>query len=484
MKRLFSLGGWIFALALLSVGLHNFDLGISMDGPLYATIARNLAQTEGASWWRLLTTLPEFQPYFAEHPHLGFWTSAALLKVLPAADWAARLPSQLFYMLTLGLMCAWVSRLAHSKRAGVLTVILIWLFPIVSNFFSNAYLDPQAFFFGLLALFAFERGTSDAARGRLAWAVLSGLALLGVALTKGFTVLGFGPAMAFMVLARLRAQPRPLLVAATVCLSVFACGLALYAWALAHSPVPDFLATYFERQWSGRFAVATDWHRLLRWHFYKELARETHYLLLLLPLALVWRRRSTPAGLVSWLPIVVLVSFVLMYVPADRVGHQYWIMLLPWAAWWLALALDALLPASWTEFRLRQVTFAISVVLVIFLKVSSFQVYKPRVPPLALEIQSAWRNKPLPHTVWIEARDGKDPFIRSSLWAWYTGLSVDYVSQGELRSGARSIPKGDVFVLETHGLGPERDAVISDLKQQGLCVGESNKQAVYWVHCF
>lgn len=484
MKRLFSLAGWIFALACLSVSLLNFGLGLSMDGPLYATIARHLAQTEGASWWKLLTTIPEFQPYFAEHPHLGFWTLAWVFEIFPAADWSARIPSQIFYLLSLGLMSFWVSRLANSKRAGVLTVILIWIFPIVSNFFSNAYLDPQAFFLGLVALFAFERGTLEGARSKTAWAILSGLALLGVALTKGLTVLGFGPAMAYVVLTRVRARPRPLLVSTLVCLLVFVSGLGLYAWALSKSPVPDFLATYFQRQWSGRFAIASDWQRLLNWHFYKELARETHYLLVLVPIALVWRRRRMPEGLVSRLPVVLLVSFILMYVPADRVGHQYWIMLLPWAAWWLALALDALLPPSWTELRLRRVTLGVAVSLVVLLQVTAFQVYKARVPPLALEIQAAWRNKPGLHTVWIEARDQRDPFLRTSLWAWYTGLSVSYVSLDELRSGARSIPKGDVFVSETLAPGPERTARVDELKQQGLCLGDSSKHAVYWVHCF
>jgi hypothetical protein len=191
-----------------------------------------------------------------------------------------------------------------------------------------------------------------------------------------------------------------------------------------------------------------------------------------------------PQGLVSSLPIVLLVSFILMYVPADRIGHQYWIMLLPWAAWWLALALDKLLPSSWTELKFRRATFVISASLVVVLQFVPFQVFKPRVPPLAREIHEVWKNERFPHTVWIEAYHEKDPFIRSSLWAWYTGLGVGYVSRDDLRSGARSIDKGDVVVLEGLPEGPDRIRLSEELKQQGLCVGKSTNEAVYWVHCF
>jgi len=479
MKRLFSLTGWIFALAFLSVGLRNFEAGLSMDGPLYATIARNLAHGPHSSFFLLQTSIPEFQPFFAEHPHLGFWTLAAFLKFLPDADWVARMPSHLFYVLSLLLGYVWISDLARSRRAGALFVVLIWAFPILSNFFSNAYLDPQAFFLGFVAVYALERATR--LKARRAWGLVAGLALAGCALTKGLTVLGFGPAMAYLVVTRLRQNPKDVLFASLSTLALAFGVLGLYAWGISQSDVPAFIATYLERQWSARFAIATDWTLLYKFHYYKELARETHYLIVLVPLALYFKNKRIPSGDARLLPVILLASFVLMYFPTARVGHQYWIMLLPWAAWLIALGLDALLPPSWTEPRLRRFTLTVSVTLVVFLQYIPFKVYKSRVPELAPQIAltSAQATSPTSQ-MWIEDTDHKDKFIRSSLWAWYGGYRVGYASRKDILAGTMTLPAGDIFVVEHLPRGSERDKWIATLAERGLQLRGEAERSVYW----
>ena len=72
---------WILCLAAVSVGLKNFEPGISIDGPIFATVARNIART--GEWWLLDCSVPDLVP-FAVHPHLGFWILAAVFKILPA----------------------------------------------------------------------------------------------------------------------------------------------------------------------------------------------------------------------------------------------------------------------------------------------------------------------------------------------------------------------------------------------------------------
>jgi len=484
MKRLFSLLGWIFALAFLAVGLRNFEAGLSMDGPLYATIARNLAQSQSGSWFRLTTSIPEFQPFFAEHPHLGFWVLAAVFEILPAADWSARIPSHLFYVLFLLLIYSWIAELSRSRRAGALAVVLIWAFPILSNFFSNAYLDPQALVLGTFAVYALERAIRPQAAWP--WALFSGLALAGSALTKGFTVLGFGPAMAFLVVNRFAGLRREALSAAIVCLTSSLAILLIYALLLSRSEVPAFLDTYVTRQWSQRFAVSSDGLRLLDPFFYKELARETHWLLVVIPVWLWIRKRSFPSGDAAKIPLILLASFVLMYVPAGRVGHQYWLMLLPWAAWWLALALDSILPASWSEVRFRKVTMTVSIVLVVVLQYFPFRVYRSRVPSLAPEIAVTARrigDEAAGARLWIEDLRVKDPFIRSGTWAWYTGLPVDYFSRESLVSGTRVATDQDIFAIENFPEGARRRRLIAQLKERGLCVAGESKKALYWTQC-
>ncbi|MEO5666448.1 MAG: glycosyltransferase family 39 protein [Bdellovibrionota bacterium] len=484
MKRIFSLLGWIFALALLGAGLGNFHPGLSMDGPLYAAIARNFATGQASSLFHLTSPTPEFQPFFAEHPHLGFWTMAAVFKLLPATDWSARIPSQLFYILSLTLLYVGVSEIARSRRAAALTLILIWIFPILSNFFSNAYLDPEAFFFGTLAVFALERATRMRDRS-WAWAVVSGLGLAGCALTKGFTVLGFGPAMAYLVISRIKARPGDSVAAASICLGSTVAVLTAYAFGISRSDVPGFLESYIVRQWSGRFAVMSDWSLLLRVFFYKEFVRETHGLLVLVPLLLVIRKKKFPAGDALWIPLIMIATFVLMYVPAARVGHQYWVMILPWAAVLIAQGLDALLPTSWTESRLRTGTASLALLLAALLPFLPIQFYRSRVPELAVRIRDATQSKFENSTrLWIEIGAERDTFIRSGTWAWYTGLPVSYASASALVSGETTIARNDVFVVEAFHDDAARAKLVQDLKTKNLCVGGENEKSVYWTHCF
>ena len=482
MRTLFSLVGWIFALAFLSVGLWDFEPGLSMDAPLYASIARSLAQGQAESWFWLKSSIPEFQPYFAEHPHLGFWSMAAVFKIFPAADWSARLPSHFFYVLSLALLYVWVSDLARSKRAGALVVILFWAFPILSNFFASAYLDPQAFFLGLFAVFALDRSTRPQSRFLL-WALLSGTLLAACAMTKGLTVLGFGPAMAYLIVSRIKEAPRRIFFSAFLCVLTAFMVTALYVGAVSQSDVPQFLPTYFDRQWSGRFALNSDWKLLGRLFYYKELARETHYLIVIVPVILLLKRRSLPYR-DSWLlPLVLLTSFVLMYFPAARVGHQYWIMLLPWAAWIIAVGLDRLLPKMLSEKRLRYSTFAVSVVLAVLLQYLPFHRYKSRAPDLASEIATAAarEDRGLKRIRLVE-RVEKDAFIRTSLWAWYAGLPVSYVVWGEGLSRAEKLVPGDVLVLEQIR-DESRAEIHKKASQQGWCLGGEKNESAYWTHC-
>ncbi len=96
---------WIASLAFLSVGARNFEPGLSVDGPLYCTIARNIVRT--GEWFYLYGGVPDFVPY-AEHPHLGFWGLALWFKLFPMEDWAARIPGHLFYIGFLTLLFLFV----------------------------------------------------------------------------------------------------------------------------------------------------------------------------------------------------------------------------------------------------------------------------------------------------------------------------------------------------------------------------------------
>ena len=114
-------GLWILALAFLSVGARNFEDGLSVDGPLYAALARNLARSQ--DWMLMQVGLPECAVY-ADHTHFGFWLHALWLKVFPAQDWSIRIPSHLMYVVF--LFGFWKSlAFLNSARVATLAVLLL-----------------------------------------------------------------------------------------------------------------------------------------------------------------------------------------------------------------------------------------------------------------------------------------------------------------------------------------------------------------------
>jgi 4-amino-4-deoxy-L-arabinose transferase-like glycosyltransferase len=480
---------WFFALAALSVGLKNFELGLTVDGPLYATIARGIAESTSSSWWLLKSQIPEFQPYFAEHPHLGFWVLAFFFRVLGTVDWVARMPSHLFYLAILILFYKWSLSHHRSERASTLAIILIWISPVISSYSSNAYLDAQCFFFGAWAVYAFDRGTRLPSQAF--WVAMAGLALGACALTKGLTVLGFGPVMAYLVFSRLRSAPREILLRTIFCLTSFVGVLGLYSFLLSQSEVPDFLTTYFHRQWTNRFAQSWDWSLFWNSSFYRKYAKETGFLIFIVPLlCFVFRRRlrryflqHIPKRDVWLLPLISILSFLLMYVPSDLLGFQYWIMILPWTYWILGWLLDALL----FNFKpdavlLKKITFVFAILATFVGQYTPIQVRKVKAPALAVELG---KNEPvlLNQRLWLEEPVAglRDPFIYSGTWAWYTQRPVSYVKRENLLDGSFQIPPNDLIVLNVQA--ETLFELDSQLRSLGFCFRAHHTNKGAWRRC-
>ena len=116
---------WLVILSFVSVGLRNFEEGLSSDAPFYATVARNIVKS--GDWLRMSTSVPGFDPYYVEHPHLGYWVLAGVFKFLPISDWAARVPGHIFYVLFLFVYFLWI-RKRFSEKTAFWSVILLWSF--------------------------------------------------------------------------------------------------------------------------------------------------------------------------------------------------------------------------------------------------------------------------------------------------------------------------------------------------------------------
>ena len=473
---------WVISLAFLSVGLRNFEKGLNIDAPLYASIARNIA--DGSSAWALEDSIPEFEPYFAEHPHLGFWIMSAFLRILPDEDWAIRVPSHLFYILFLLLLFYWIRQKTQNDFYATIAVVALWTFPRFSNFHSTAYLDPYCLLFGSLSVYLFDRlSVNNLSVNKIAKsALLSGLFLAAAFMSKGLTALAFGPVLAYLTITRKMWKE------AIVCLAGTFLVLGIYYVACSVSAAPDFFEVYFSRQWSGRFSQSMDFSKVFSSKYFSQFFKESNYVIVLGGLwlcfqflrnklkktnILIAKNSSLKAAkeffLTIDIPVILFASFWAMYAPNGRIGLQYWLMLLPWVAW-----IFGGMVAFGGKFNdgagVRRITKIASIVLVCLLQYIPFRAHYSYIPEGSLELKHFLRNDvkvKADKVKFIYMPDLKehDSFKRTGLWSWYTGLHVGpYMGLGDW------LKRKDLHGESVYVLG--KGVKIADLEtnHKGLCV--------------
>jgi 4-amino-4-deoxy-L-arabinose transferase-like glycosyltransferase len=414
---------WILCLAFLSVGARNFEAGLSQDGPLYASIARQIARS--SEWFFLDGRVPDFSP-FIEHPHLGFWVQSLIFKALPAADWSARISGHLYYVGFL-ILFFYMLRKFYTQRIAVIGILVLWLFPAFSNYFSNFYLDPGALFWGSLFLAMLYMALENRS---LLLSLFSGACLAFAFMSKGLTALAFGPVAAAICLEHIR-NPRgrfpfkykaSLIAASLVGTAVV---LGLYFWKLSHSSVPDFFVLYWQKQMSARFSKSWNLSGVFSGDFWFVLLKHTHFLA---PLALVPLLSSREKKSV-WLPSVFFVSFVLIYAPAARIGAQYLVMLLPPIAWLLALTAETLLPKKWTPSKLVFASQSLAIGAVLLLQYGAIRTHSRMPPPEAEAIKKYFADKnDTSKVLLLEFYHNfeKPGFMNASPISWYGDVRVEY----------------------------------------------------------
>ncbi len=454
---------WIISLAALAVGARNFELGgIGVDGPLYALMARGIART--GHWFLMNGTVPHFMPY-ADHPHLGIWLIALVFHILPAADWSARIPGIVFYAAFLGLFFHFLRKVIGLRHAVVATIVL-WSFYRFSNFFSNVYLDPGALFFGTGAVFWLYEGLTEKRRGKC---LIAGACLALCVMTKGLTALGFLPAILFVAGLAWRKKKENT--------RAFLRRFAWFDWAgtvvagayllTVHLCAPGLIQKYWNNQWVNRFAHQWDWSLLFGWRFWGSLARDTHYLLIPAVLLLFWKR---PKG-IEWLPWVLLASFAGLYAPADRVGMQYWIMLLPWVAWAVAQALPSW--GDWSSVKLMKRSAGMAVALLFLVQFIPVRVHGRAEPDMELlhKLVAGGRIKSLI----LDQTPEPANFTYLDKVTWYADVPTMVVSETQWPPRA-SAQRGYLLYFPT----AERE---KQVLEQGWCLEERSGDRSLFVDC-
>ncbi|OYT73116.1 MAG: hypothetical protein CFK48_01775 [Armatimonadetes bacterium CP1_7O] len=161
---------WLCVLAAL-IDLRAFGL-TDLDEGFYASVAWEMRQS--GDWFT-----PTFlnQPWF-EKPPLLYWLMVLSMRVFGESEFALRLPSVLFYALTIGLLAWWGNR-RLGQGAGSWGALLFAVAPLSLILSRLAITDMALTFFLTLAVIALWE-----ARG-FGWSLLGGVALGLAVLTKG-----------------------------------------------------------------------------------------------------------------------------------------------------------------------------------------------------------------------------------------------------------------------------------------------------------
>ena len=236
--------------------------GMSLDGLIYATVARNMAVGLGDFWHPLYDAK---NGVFHEHPPLGYALQSTFFRVLGDHWWVDRLYSVLTAVPMAGLMVLIWRRLARSvPRVAQLSwlAVMLWIvMPAWLWIYRNNYLENTLGIFTALAVYASLRAL-DAARWWPAWSALAAASIVAAVLCKG--PVGLFPAVTPMlaVLALGEHSPRKgLLVQASLVVGL----AALAGLVLADPAVREFLAAYLDRQvftgWSSSFSWNSSFER-------------------------------------------------------------------------------------------------------------------------------------------------------------------------------------------------------------------------------
>jgi hypothetical protein len=126
------------------------------------------------------------------------------------------------------------------------------------------------------------------------------------------------------------------------------------------------------------------------------------------------------------LPWLLLLGFSVLYAPADRVGVQYWVLLLPWIAWAFAGVLFR--GQSWNP-RLPLLVSAVFALSVLFL--AQFLPVRTHGPEdLALSLLQRKIREGRVNRVVLDLRPGEMDFTLKDKYVWYTDTDVEMVFAG------------------------------------------------------
>lgn len=165
-----------------------FREGMFMDGMIYATVAKKLANGIG-TWWNLELYNPQIDSY-RDQPPLGIWIQSLFFLILGNSIYTERIYSFLTVLINAFLiMKIWKEIFRNSETASkvIWLPVLFWIImPVCFWSFSNNMMENTLSIFILMAvLFVLKNFQTQ----KICWLVLSGVFLFLAVMTKGVQAL-------------------------------------------------------------------------------------------------------------------------------------------------------------------------------------------------------------------------------------------------------------------------------------------------------
>jgi 4-amino-4-deoxy-L-arabinose transferase-like glycosyltransferase len=451
---------WILALAFLAVGAKNFEYGLTIDAPLYASIARNMADSH--DYFRMESGTPDFRP-FCEHPHLSFWLNALVFKVFTPDDWSIRIIGHLCYILILFLFFLY-TRWQFNQKTAVLTVFILWTFSRFSNLFSAAGQEPPFLLFAALSVFLSHYALE---KKKLALFVLGGICFSLSMMSKGLAIIPYFPAIGFLFAYYFfyKKNYKFSLLGFSLFALASVVTLASYYFVVKNSTNPEFFDIYWSRQYTNRFGREWTLRGLLDPFYWGKLFKESNFLF---PLAFVaaYTYRKNVAILLAF---IIFAANTVSTASVALWGGQYWVPMMPWLAFLIAAILSKYVSS---EERIVKFSFIFAIVAILLLQYIPYRVHPVDRHPherVALYLSQKFNIK----NAYMEQLSSGEKYILGARLAWYGHMKdIQYWLKGEA-------PKADknslVFVVNST---PE---ISSQLKKAHWCLFDNS--TTIWVSC-
>jgi 4-amino-4-deoxy-L-arabinose transferase-like glycosyltransferase len=164
-----------------------FANGMFLDGIVYATVSRNLAEGNG-SFWHLHYTSTLY-PVFYEHPPLSFYIQSLFFNILGDHPWIERIYSFLAALINILLIIQiWYALFKNSDKKYFwwVPVLFFIITPVVFWSFTNNMIENTLSVFTLSSFVLIIFATNTKGKKALFYGIFAGILTAAAFLTKGF----------------------------------------------------------------------------------------------------------------------------------------------------------------------------------------------------------------------------------------------------------------------------------------------------------